>query len=552
MAEVYLAHDEVLDRDVALKVLMEKYAKDEEFVERFRREARSAASLNHPNIVPVYDRGRSEDGMYYIAMEYVPGGTLKDRVLGDGPLNPNAAIEWGSQIARALGYAHEHGVIHRDVKPQNVLLTGTGYAKVTDFGIAKAATATTTTSSSGLVLGTAGYISPEQATGKPVDPRSDLYSLGVVLYEMLTGTLPHHGEDPANASFKRGGDEAPPSPREANPDVPEPLDALTAKLLAKDPEDRYPSAIELADDLEQIRLGLSPLAAGTKKTKKAAASLPSTVEKRAKRRASRPLTTAPMKVFGSGARRGGRLFRVLAMLLFGVLLFGGLAWALTQDHGAPETSASEEATGKEEGTPSTARVSGGAPETAGPEDTPGREEAVPSAMLISDSVPEAAGSRGASSGEERTPSTARAPGGAPETSGLEGASGKEEAKPSTMRVPKMYHASEAEGALTDAGLKLGNRTEASSDTVPAGGVIEQDPAAGTAVEKGTAVDIVASTGPKQTPAVEQSAPAADVGAGSGQTPTAQTAATVARVVSTSSVHEETVQKKPKEKKKDKK
>ena len=500
MAEVYLAHDEVLDRDVALKVLREKYAEDEEFVGRFRREARSAASLNHPNIVSVYDRGRSEDGMYYIAMEYVPGGTLKDRVLGDGPLNPKAAIELGSQIARALGYAHEHGVIHRDVKPQNVLMTGTGYAKVADFGIAKAATATTTTSSSGLVLGTAGYISPEQATGKPVDPRSDLYSLGVVLYEMLTGTLPHHGEDPANASFKRGGDEAPPSPREANPDVPEPLDALTAKLLAEDPEDRYPSAIELADDLEQIRLGLSPLAAGTKKTKKAAASLPSTVEKRAKWRASRALTTAPMKVFGSGARRGGRLFRVLAMLLFGVLLFGGLAWALTQDHGAPETSASEEATGKEEGTPSTARALGGAPETSGPE----------------------------------------------------GASGKEEAKPSTMRVPKMYHASEAEGALTDAGLKLGNRTEASSDTVPAGGVIDQDPAAGTAAEKGTVVDIVVSTGPKQTPAVEQSAPAADVAAGSGQTPTAQTSTTVARVVSTSSVHEETVHKKPKEKKKDKK
>src|SRR5215212_2132161 len=205
MAEVYLAHDEVLDRDVALKVLREKYAKNEEFVERFRREARSAASLNHPNIVPVYDRGRCEDGMYYIAMEYVPGGTLKDRILGDGPLNLNAAIELGSQIARALGYAHEHGVIHRDVKPHNVLLTDTGYAKVTDFGIAKAATATTTTSSSGLVLGTAGYISPEQATGKPVDPRSDLYSLGVVLYEMLTGTLPNHSEDLANACFKRGG-----------------------------------------------------------------------------------------------------------------------------------------------------------------------------------------------------------------------------------------------------------------------------------------------------------------------------------------------------------
>ena len=547
MAEVYLAHDEVLGRDVALKVLRGKYAKNEEFVGRFRREARSAASLNHPNIVPVYDRGRSEDGTYYMAMEYLPGGTLKDRVLGEGPLSPNAAVELGYQVARALGHAHEHGVIHRDVKPQNVLLTGAGYAKVTDFGIAKAATATTTTSSSGLILGTAGYMSPEQATGKPVDPRSDLYSLGVVLYEMLTGTLPHRGEDPASVSFKHG-DEAPPSPREANPDVPEPLDALTTKLLAEDPEDRYPSAVELADDLERMRPGLPPLAAGTKETQKVGASLLSTGEKRAKRTANRPPAAAPMEVFGSATRRGGRLFRILVMLLFGVTLFGGLAWALTQDHGAPETSASEDAPGKEERSPSAARVPSGAPETSGPEDAPGGEEAAPSAMRISDSVPEAAGSEGAPSGEERAPSTAQVPSGAPETSGSEEAPRGEEAKPPIVRVPKTYYASEAEGALTDAGLKLGDRTDAPSDTVPAGGVIEQDPAAGATAEEGTAVDVVVSTGPKQeAPAAEQSAPAADVSAGSRQAPAAQTSSTITRAVSASSVHDETVRKK-KEKK----
>src|SRR4051812_29430173 len=163
MAEVYLAHDEVLDRDVALKVLRDKYAKNEEFVKRFRREARSAASLNHPNIVPVYDQGCSEDDTYYIAMEYVPGGTLKNRILGEGLLDPNAVTELGFQVARALGHAHEHGVIHLDIKSQNILLTEAGYAKVTDFGIARAATATTTASRSSLILGTPGYISPEQA-----------------------------------------------------------------------------------------------------------------------------------------------------------------------------------------------------------------------------------------------------------------------------------------------------------------------------------------------------------------------------------------------------
>src|ERR671920_2231172 len=176
MAEVYLAHDEVLDRDVALKVLTEKHAENEEFVERFRREARSAAFLNHPNIVSVYDQGRSEDGTYYIAMEYVPGGTLKDRVLGEGALDPGAATEFASQIAQALGHAHERGVIHRDIKCPNILLTQAGYAKVADFGIARAATATTTGSQAHPILGTPGYMSPEQATGKPVGPRSDLYS----------------------------------------------------------------------------------------------------------------------------------------------------------------------------------------------------------------------------------------------------------------------------------------------------------------------------------------------------------------------------------------
>ena len=350
MAEVYLAHDEVLDRDVALKVLMNKYAGNEEFVRLFRREARSAARLNHPNIVSVYDQGRSEDGTYYIAMEHVPGGTLKDRVLGEAALDPRAATEFASQIAQALGHAHEHGVIHRDIKSRNILLTQAGYAKVADFGIARAATATTTSSRSSLVLGTPGYISPEQAMGEPVDTRSDLYSLGVVLYEMLTGTLPYGGEDPASMAFQHVHGPLR-SPREANPDVPEPLNALTAKLLAKDPEDRHASAAELADDLERVRSGLSPLSVAAEKTttEMITAPLLSGREQRGQRMALPPRVAAPiMEVFKSGRKVRGRLLRTLAMALCGVLLLGGLAWALTQDKSTLETSGSEEASSREE------------------------------------------------------------------------------------------------------------------------------------------------------------------------------------------------------------
>jgi eukaryotic-like serine/threonine-protein kinase len=350
MAEVYLAHDEVLDRDVALKVLKDKYAGNEEFVRLFRREARSAARLNHPSIVSVYDQGRSEDGTYYIAMEYISGGTLKDLVLGEGALDPETATKFASQIAQALGHAHEHGVIHRDIKSRNILLTQAGYAKVADFGIARAATATTTSSRPSPILGTPGYISPEQATGQPVDARSDLYSLGVVLYEMLTGTLPYGGEDPMSMAFQHVHGPLR-SPREANPDIPEPLNALTAKLLAKDPEDRHASAVELADDLERVQSGLSPLRGATEKTttEMITAPLLSHRDKRGQNMALPPRVAAPiMEVFKAGTSARGRLLRTLAMALCGVLLIGGLAWALTQDQSTLETSGSEEASSTEE------------------------------------------------------------------------------------------------------------------------------------------------------------------------------------------------------------
>jgi hypothetical protein len=254
MAEVFLAQDEVLERDVALKILKEQYAENEGFVELFRREAQSAASLNHPSVVTVYDWGRSEDEIYYMAMEYVPRGTLKDRIRTEGFLDPYTAVGLTYCIAQGLGFAHERGMIHRDVKSQNILLTEAGTAKVADFGIARAADATTT-SGSNLILGTAGYMSPERAQGGPVGPWSDLYSLGVVLYEMLTGELPCGAQDQVPLATKHVN-EPPRSPREANPEVPEVLDALTLRLLAKDASERYGSATELLDDLRRVREGL--------------------------------------------------------------------------------------------------------------------------------------------------------------------------------------------------------------------------------------------------------------------------------------------------------
>jgi eukaryotic-like serine/threonine-protein kinase len=330
MATVYLAHDEVLDREVALKMLREQYAGDEEFVERFRREAQSVARLAHPNIVSIYDRGRSEDGSYYIAMEYVPRGTLKERINRDGVLDPGVAVAVALQIADALSAAHENGVIHRDIKPQNVLMTKTGDVKVTDFGIARAVSSPLTSTSA--VLGTAGYMSPEQATSGPVGPASDLYSLGIVLYEMLTGALPHTADNPV-AQAMMHVNEPPRSPREANPEVPEPLDAVILKLLAKDPEDRYTSAATLTEDLERVRSGISPAAVDAEKTTQQMAAplppLPAAPEERTAKTAARP-PAAPTRVPRSGGRRRNKLFPFLAALLFGAVLLAGLLWAYNQ------------------------------------------------------------------------------------------------------------------------------------------------------------------------------------------------------------------------------
>ncbi|MDQ4106443.1 MAG: protein kinase, partial [Actinomycetota bacterium] len=279
MGQVYLARDELLDREVALKVLRSQHAENQQFVERFRREAKNAAALSHPNIVSVYDAGEGPDGVPYMAMEYVGGGTLGDLIEREAPLDALLAAGIALQVACALQEAHKRGVIHRDIKPLNIFLveealsfegtSGTtvlgaalgglapGSIKVGDFGIARAAAETAMTETS-LILGTVRYLSPEQATGDEVGPASDLYSLGVVLYEMLTGEVPFDAENPIAIAMKHVS-EAPVPPREKNPGVPEGLQTVTLKLLSKDPEDRYTDAGELVEDLERVGRG-QPLA----------------------------------------------------------------------------------------------------------------------------------------------------------------------------------------------------------------------------------------------------------------------------------------------------
>ena len=261
MANVYLAEDQELGRRVAIKILNERHANDEQFVERFRREAKNAAALSHPNIVSIYDRGEAE-GTYYIAMEYLDGRSLKELIVSRGPAPVNVAVEYARQILSALRFAHRHGIVHRDIKPHNVLVDNEGRVKVTDFGIARAGTSQMT--EAGSIVGTAQYLSPEQARGADVDQRSDLYSLGVVLYELLTGETPFDGDTPVEIAMKHLST-LPEPPSAHRPDVPHELDLVATRALAKDPDERYQSAEEMDADLERVARG-APVAAATEES----------------------------------------------------------------------------------------------------------------------------------------------------------------------------------------------------------------------------------------------------------------------------------------------
>ena len=251
MANVYLAEDEVLGRRVAIKILDDRHAGDDQFVERFRREAKNAASLSHPNIVSIYDRGEAE-GTYYIAMEYLDGRSLKELIVARGPAPVNVAIDYARQILAAIRFAHRHGIVHRDIKPHNVLVDAEGRLKVTDFGIARAGTSQMT--EAGSIIGTAQYLSPEQAKGAPVNQTSDLYSVGVVLYELLTGVVPFSGDTPVEIAMKHLSS-APEAPSQKRAEIPRDLDLVILRALAKDPADRYQNAEEMDADLARVARG---------------------------------------------------------------------------------------------------------------------------------------------------------------------------------------------------------------------------------------------------------------------------------------------------------
>lgn len=251
MADVYRAHDQLLDRYVAVKILHAQFANDEEFIEKFRREAQGAAKLSHPNIVNIYDVGK-EGTNHYIVMEYVAGETLKDRIQREGNLSVAESLRMTREIAEALEHAHANNLVHCDIKPHNILVTESNHIKVADFGIARAVTASTMTYS-GTVVGSVHYFSPEQAKGSAISPKSDIYSLGVVLYEMLSGKLPFTGETPVSIALKHLQD-VPVSIRKVNPQIPAIVEAIILRAMEKDPTNRFSSSEMIEDILRAEQL----------------------------------------------------------------------------------------------------------------------------------------------------------------------------------------------------------------------------------------------------------------------------------------------------------
>ena len=480
MAEVYLARDVVLDREVALKLLKTRYAEDEEFVARFRREAKSAAALASPYVVPIFDRGETEDGTYYIAMEYISGGTLKDRIRTTGALPPRIATEVGMQAAQALQAAHKKGIVHRDVKPDNILYAEAGHVKVVDFGIARAAEATTI-SNIGDILGSVKYMSPEQAAGERVGPGSDLYSLGVVLYEMLTGKAPFEVKTPADVPAEHAGG-PPRRSRELNSEVPEALDAIVMRLLARDPADRYRSAAALVEELGRVRYALPPASSSGDEAATTAVA---------------DATTLALKPVASGSingTHGWRSFLILMACAVLVIALGLLSWSLLR--GAAPSSA-----------PGTAgRAAGGLPKGTERAQSRHQEIEVPAVKGLEEQAARTRLDKAGFQVEVRSRASSQS-----ETdtvlkqSVASGKEAKEGSKivltvgggPQVAQVPNLVGLTyaEAERKLEQAGYHLGGVEEVPSETVPAGIIAEQDPQAGATLERGSFVYLTTSIGP---------------------------------------------------------
>jgi eukaryotic-like serine/threonine-protein kinase len=456
MAEVYCAQDLQLGRKVALKVLYRRFAEDQEFVERFRREASSAAGLQHQHVVSVYDRGEY-DGTYYIAMEYLDGRSLKTIIREEAPLAPERAIDLTIQVLRAARFAHRRGIIHRDFKPQNVIVDAEGRAKVTDFGIARAGASDMT--QTGSIMGTAQYLSPEQAQGEAVSAASDLYSIGIILYEMLTGRVPFEGESAVTIALKQVN-EAPVPPSAYNGAVSPPLEAVVLRALEKHPALRFQDADEFITALEDAR-GAATTAQFAAPAYAAPAGPPTMVEP-----PGEPYPYPPEPLPPREERDRGRWWWwVLALLLVagaivaGVLLLGG-GKQVTVPTVVGADQANAEARLRQEGfkTDSTPKTS----------DRPKGE--------VIGQDPSGGSRADKGSTVELTVSDGPAQVGVPQVAGL------------TLKS--------AQGRLTKAGLKSSVREE-SSDTVEKGRVISATPPEGQQVDKGSEVALVVSTGPEQ-------------------------------------------------------
>jgi eukaryotic-like serine/threonine-protein kinase len=447
MADVWCAEDTMLDRRVALKFLHDRFAQDEQFVERFRREASSAAGLQHPNVVSVFDRG-TDDGNHYIAMEYVEGASLNDLI--DRGLSVAEAVEIVRQVLAGAGYAHANGIVHRDLKPQNVLVDAEGRARVTDFGIARAGVSEIT--QTGSVLGTAQYLSPEQAQGLPVTAASDIYSIGVMLYEALTGRVPFEAESPVTVALKQVS-ERPRPPSELNPAVSRALDAVVLKALAKDPANRFASAEEFLAALDAAEADPSGAALGDTASYAAVAAA-----------AGAPPAEPPREV--PPERRGfftpARLI-VLAVLL---LLVGGvLAYALTR----PETVLVPTVIGKMQ----------------------------PSAQAILEDAGFEVAVKSVSNDAPRNTVLEQDPRAGDEADKGSTVTITVSLGPATVVVPPVtgQRAKQARRTLEDDGFRV-REDQRPSSTIKAGLAIDTEPSAGTELERGKTVVLLISSGPK--------------------------------------------------------
>jgi beta-lactam-binding protein with PASTA domain len=527
MGEVFRARDAVLDRDVAIKVLHRQLAGDAGFVERFRREARAAAGLSHPNIVGVHDRG-AVDGIYYMVMEYVRGRSARDVLNAEGLVAPAQAADVLLQILSALDHAHRKGIVHRDVKPENVMITRDGTVKVADFGLARAY-ADAQITEAGTVTGTVQYLAPEQLQGEPADPRTDLYALGIVAYELLTGRLPFTGETPMAIAYKHIHGRVPP-PSARNPAVPKALDGWVASMTEKNRELRPESAAEARRDLDQEARAL-PRAAGI------GSLVPEIAEPRPSRLAARA-TTVTIPRSGRGRHKRGRwLFGIMAALLaIGSAAWGAWTYLLTKDVTVPSVVGItvEEAQRRIERAGLVVRIAEGEysrqvvedvvlevdPHEGATLEEGDRVTIVPSLGpppvpvpdLIGATIPEARAwlreadlrlGEVAKAYSDRFAidqvirQSVRANEEAPFGSVIDVVLSK---GPAPVPVPKVTRMSQEEATrlLQDAGFLVTVAEEVSED-VPRGDVISQDPARGVALQPGKTVTIVVSLGPPEFP-----------------------------------------------------